>query len=55
MIGLLFVIAYFDILSAQSAMQIEAFPKAKKAGKVVVLQSKSRNSVEADQVQSQPL
>jgi len=42
MIGLLFVRAYFDILSTQSAMQIEAFPKTKKDGKVVVLNREKR-------------
>jgi len=42
MIGLLFVRAYFDILSTQSATQMEAFPKTKKDGRVVVLNTKKR-------------
>jgi hypothetical protein len=37
MIGLLFVSAYCDILSTQSAMPMEAFPKTKNAGRAVVL------------------
>jgi len=37
MIGLLFLSAYFDILSTQSATQMEAFPKTQKTGRVVVL------------------
>lgn len=55
MIGLLFVSTYCDILSTQSSMQMEAFPKTKKAGRFVVLQREKKTSMEALEAESQPL